>query len=159
MIARALVTGLIATSATAGALVGFGLRAGTPFRGFNAMASLVLGDQATGAWGWMSTVTPAGMIVHVTVMMGWGVLFAFLAARLRGWQPAAAAAGVALGAWFVTRAVVLHRVGPGVAAVLGPGQLVGLHVVLGVALALGMRFAFRGDGDHPRRRVDPVESP
>lgn len=140
--------------------MGFGLRAGTPFRGFNAMASLVLGDQATGVWGWMGTVTPAGMVVHVAIMMGWGVLFTFLAARLRGWQLAAAAAGVASGAWIVTRAVVLHRVGPGVAAVLGPGQLIGLHLVLGVALALGMRFAFRGAGDdQPRRRVDPVETP
>lgn len=159
VIARALITGAIAASATAGALVGFGIRAGTPARAFNAIASFVLGDRARGVWGWVSTVTLTGIAVHVAIMVGWGVLFAFLAGRMRGWQFAATAAGVALGAWAVTRFVVLHRVGPTVAEVLGPGQLLGLHLVLAVSLAVGMRFAFDAGRVEEKWDVEPPEAP
>lgn len=138
---RGLITGLVTASATAGALVGFGLRAGMPVRAYNVLATVVIGDQARGVWGWMGRVTLVGIAVHLALMVGWGLLFAAIAREMRGWHLAAAAAGVALGAWLVMRVAVLHRVGPDAAEVLGPAQLVALHIVMAVALGVGMRFA------------------
>jgi uncharacterized membrane protein len=134
-------TGIIAAAATGGALLGFGLRAGTPSRPFNGIATLVLGDQARGVWGYVSTITITGIVLHVVIMVGWSMLFVALAARRRGWQVPAIALGVAAAAWFVSREVVLRQVGAGMSSVLGTGQLVALHLVLAVSLVLGMRFA------------------
>ena len=138
------VTGIIAAAATGGALLGFGVRAGTPSRPFNGIATLVLGDQARGVWGYVGTVTVTGILLHVAIMTGWGMLFVALSARRRGWQVPALAAAVSSVAWLVSKAVVLRQMGAGMSSVLGSGQLVLLHVVLAVALVLGMRFARSG---------------
>lgn len=153
VLAIAALTGLIAAAATAGALLGFGLRAGTPVRGFNALASFAIGDRAHGVWGWESTVTLTGIAVHLAVMLGWGVLFTLVAVRLRGWRLAATSIAAGLGVWLVSTTVLLRRVGPGVAEVLGPGQVAGLHVVLIVALAVGMRFARMAVRSDPQSRA------
>lgn len=89
----------------------------------------------------MSTVTITGIALHVAFTIGWGVLFAVVAARVRGWWLLVASAAVALVAWMVASGLLLRQAGPGAAEVLGPGQLAGLHLVLAVALAIGMRFA------------------
>ena len=153
----AVVTGAIAMAATAGALLGFGMRAGTPVRGFNILASFVLGDQARGVWGWSSTVTLTGIALHVAMMMGWGVLFTLVAATMRGWRLAAAAAATGLCIWVVSTFVVLRGAGAGADEVLGTGQVAGLHVVLAVALAVGMRFARSLVRSDLQRRAAPQD--
>lgn len=135
------VTGIIAAAATGGALLGFGIRAGTPSRPFNGIATLVLGDRARGVWGYVSTVTVTGILLHVAITIAWSMLFVALASRRKGWQVAMIAVGVSAAAWVVAGQVVLRQVGAGMSSVLGAGQLVVLHVVLAVALVLGMRFA------------------
>lgn len=159
LLATVLLTGALAAAATAGAVLGFGLRAGTPVRGFNAIASLALSDRAEGVWGWDSTVTPAGIMMLVAMMMGWGVLFSLLAIRMRGWRLAALAAAMGLAVWLVTTAIVLRRAAPEVVEVLGTGQVAGLHVVLAVALGVGMRFARSDIRSDPQRRAAPQETP
>lgn len=158
-VALMLLTAIIAAAATTGALLGFGLRAGTPVRGFNAIASLALSDRAAGVWGWDSTVTPAGIMLLVAMMMGWGVLFSLLAIRMRGWRLAALAAAMGLAVWLVTTTIVLRRAAPEVVEVLGTGQVAGLHVVLAVALGVGMRFARSAIRSDPQRRAAPQETP
>lgn len=148
MRALGLITGIIAASATGGALLGFGIRAGTPSRPFNGIATLVLGDRARGVWGYVSTITITGILLHVVIMAAWGMVFVSLAARRRGWQVPAIAVGVSGLAWLVGRLVVLRQMGAGMSSVLGTGHLVVLHVVLAVALVLGMRFARMGSTDH-----------
>lgn len=143
--ARALGCGLLAASATSGAVLGFGWRAGTPVRAFNVIASLVAGDRARGVWGWDGRVTPVGIALVVVVMFAWGALFGVVARRAQGWRLVATAVGVALASWTVSTVTVAQRIAPEAARVLGPGQLVGLHLVLAVTLAVGMRFAFRGE--------------
>ena len=155
----AVLTGTMAVAATAGAILGFGMRAGTPARGFNVLASFVLGDQARGVWGWSSTVTLTGIALHVAMMMGWGVLFALVAVTLRGWRLAAVAVGMGLGIWVVSTFVVLRGAGAGAEEVLGTGQVAGLHVVLAVALAVGMRFARSMVRSDPQRRAASQEHP
>lgn len=144
MLALGLTTGIIAAAATGGALLGFGIRAGMPSRPFNGIATLVLGDQARGVWGYVGTITVTGIVLHVAITVGWGVLFAALAGRRHGWQVTALAMVVSAVAWVVSRTIVLRQVGAGMSSVLGSGQLAVLHVVLAVALVLGMRFARRG---------------
>jgi hypothetical protein len=139
---RAFFVAVLAAAATSGAVLGFGIRAGTPSRAFNAIAALVIGDQARGVWGWNRVVTPVGITLLVTVMLCWGLVFARLAGHARGWRLIATAAGIGLAAWMVSTAAFAHLGEP--TRVLGPGQLAGLHFVLAVTLAVGMRLALGG---------------
>lgn len=133
---------ILAAAATSGAVLGFGIRAGMPSRAFNAIAALILGDAARGVWGWDSVVTPVGIALLVGMMLGWGLLFSFIAGRARGWRLIAIAAGTALAAWMVST-TAFAQLGEA-SRVMGPGQLAGLHFVLAVALAVGMRLALGG---------------
>lgn len=137
---RGLVTAGIAAAATAGTLCGFGVRMGTPARPFNAVAVLLLGDRAQGIWGFDGTVTTTGVLLHLLVVAGWSILFAALAGSLRGLRLLGAAAVVAAIAFGVD--VLFSRVlGAGIGDILAPGQRVVLHLVLAVALVMGMRLA------------------
>jgi hypothetical protein len=140
-LAHGVLTGALAAAATAGALLGFGLRQGTPARPFNALAGLVLGDRAGGIWGFHSVVTVTGLVVHVTVTLGWGLLFARLARGMRGLRLAAAAFVAGAAALAVDAILVGWILGVDVSDALAPAQVVALHLVLGVALAVGMRLA------------------
>ena len=136
-----ILTGALAAAATAGALLGFGLQQGTPARPFNALAGLILGDRAGGIWGFHPVVTATGVLVQVAVILGWGLLFARLARGMRGLRLAAAAL-VAAAATLAVDAFFAGRVlGVDVSDALAPAQVIALHIVLGVALAVGMRLA------------------
>jgi hypothetical protein len=138
---QGILTGALAAAATAGALLGFGLQQGTPARPFNALAGLILGDRAGGIWGFHPVVTVAGVLVHVAVTLGWALLFARLARGMRGLRLAAAALVAALAALAVDAFLAGRVLGVDVSDVLAPAQVVALHFVLGVALAVGMRLA------------------
>lgn len=141
----AAVVGLLAAAASVGAMLGFGVRAGVPSRGFNAIAAVVVGDAARGVWGWDGWVTPVGISVLALVMFAWGVSYVALARRARGWWaivPAVVVGGVA---WGVATLAVSRRLPGDPLGVLGPGQLAGLHLVLAVTLVAGMRFALGGN--------------
>ena len=136
-----ILTGALAAAATAGALLGFGLQQGTPARPFNALAGLILGDRAGGIWGFHPVVTTAGLLVHVAVTLGWGVLFARLARGMRGWRLAGASAVAVIAALAVDVFIAGRLLGANVSDVLAPAQVIALHIVLGVALGVGMRLA------------------
>lgn len=142
----ALATGLITAAGTAGALLGFGLKAGTPARPFNAIARLVFGPGSADVWGYEARVTLTGAALHVTTMLLYGVAFSMIGAW-HGWRLAATATAVSLLA-LVMELLLLRRLVPGgVAELLAPGQLVALHVVMALCLAIGMRFALQGFRD------------
>jgi hypothetical protein len=138
---KGIVTGALAAAATAGALLGFGIQAGTPARPFNAVASLILGDRAAGTWGFHPVVTVVGVLAHVALSFGWALLFARLAGGMRGLRLAAAALIVTAAALVVDVVLATRIVGANVSDVLAPAQVIALHVVLGVALGVGMRLA------------------
>jgi hypothetical protein len=145
---QGILAGALAAAATAGALLGFGIRHGTPARPFNAVASLLLGDRADPIWGFHPVVTVVGVIVNVALTLGWGVLFARLAGGLRGPRLAVAAVGIAAAALAVDVLLIGRLLGAHVSEVLAPAQVIALHIVLGVALGVGMRLAtsyFRSD--------------
>jgi hypothetical protein len=138
---RGILAGAVAAAATAGTLLGFGIQQGTPARPFNAVASLILGDRADRIWGFHPVVTVVGVIVHVMLTFGWGLLFARLAGGMRGVRLAGAALGIAVTALGVDALIVTQVLGAHVSDVLAPAQVIALHMVLGVALAVGMRLA------------------
>jgi hypothetical protein len=140
-LAQGILTGALAAAATAGALLGFGIQQGTPARPFNAVASLLLGDRAYGIWGFHLVVTVVGVIVLVALTLGWGVLFARLAGGMRGLRLAGTALVVAAAALAVDVLIVTQLGGANVSDALAPAQVIALHVVLGVALGVGMRLA------------------
>ena len=138
---QGILTAALAAAATAGALLGFGIQQGTPARPFNVIASLVLGDRADRIWGFHPVVTVVGVIVHVAVTSGWGLLFARLAGGMHGLHLAGAALGIAATALAVDVLLVSRVLGAHVSDVLAPAQVIALHIVLGVALGVGMRLA------------------
>lgn len=80
-------------------------------------------------------------MVSVAVVVAWGLLFARLAGGLRGrWL--AGAALVATAAALAVHVLIASRLlGANVTDVLTPSEVVLVHVVLGVALGIGMRLA------------------
>jgi hypothetical protein len=135
------VVGALAACATGGALVGFGQRLGTPSHPFNAISRLVLGARAEGVWGFVPSVTLTGVALHVTVMLVWGAVYARLARPRRGVARLALAVAVGAAALLVDLLLVERVLHAGVSGVLSPVQVAAVHLVLAVALALGMRLA------------------
>ena len=131
--------GVIAASATAGSLLGFGIHVGAPARLFNAVAGIVLGQGVQGESAFSAGPTLIGVLLHVTGMIVLGVLYAVLVWRWRGYTLAwsGVMAAVALAVFLVLAR--LFGVGP--AAVLPIGKLIVLGVVLALALPIGMRLA------------------
>lgn len=136
--AHGIATGLIAAAATGGALVGFGLRFGTPARPFNALAGYILGPATLAIWQF-SFVTIVGIAVHVIADTLVGVAFVALVARVGrteiGWALLLAATAFGI-SWASAGAL-----GVGLGTLLSIRDRIVLGVVLAAALPLGMRFA------------------
>ena len=131
--------GSIAAATTAGALVAFGIRLRTPARPFNVIAGHLVGSRAVDAWGWVSGVTIWGIVTHVATALLWGVLCALLvgSARLRPWFAALLVTGLS----FLGSLLTAWSTGRGLAAELALGDLLVLHLLLAIALVVGMRIA------------------
>jgi hypothetical protein len=138
---RGLAVGTLAASATAGALVGFGLRQGTPSRPFNAIAQLVLRSRAEGVWGFDPTVTLTGVALHVISSLALGVVCLWLAERRGGIARVTIAFAIALAALAAELLVIESMLGAGMSGTLTRVQIVVVHVMLAIALAVGMRLA------------------
>jgi hypothetical protein len=141
-VANAVPAALLAAAATAGALVGFGMRDRAPGRLLAAAGEQLRGvpafvtpDRGFGFAAWL------GVAHHVVVVAVWSLLFAFLAGRLRGLALAAAAAA------FGVAVFVIDGVLPGgarlAAGTLAAPQRLVVVGVLTVALGIGMRLAPR----------------
>jgi hypothetical protein len=132
-------SGIVAASATAGALVGFGIRLGTPARVFNAIGSILLGPEAFAVYGFAPAPTLGGALLHVGAMIVCGLVYVSLVTMSDGraiaWAMITSAATIAM-AWFLAR-----RFGVGPAVVLPFGNLFVLSVILAAALVIGMRLA------------------
>ena len=143
-------TGVIAAAATAGALAGLGARDRAPVEAFRALGRMLLGVSASEAPRAQSLALVTGIVIHAATVTLWGVLFAVIAARLRGVGLFVAAAVFSLVAYAVSSGILppLLRLGYGAKAF--PPQLALLYSVLALALAMGMRLA------QSRRKIDRV---
>ncbi len=82
-----------------------------------------------------------GGLVVLVVSVAAGLVVARIAPSFRTLHVVAAAAAVAISSYFL-HVHIVARVPGGLAALLTVGELRGLYVILGLALAVGMRFAF-----------------
>ena len=129
----------MAASATAGALLGFGLRLGAPALPFNAVASILLGAAAQHGRGFSAVPTLVGVLLHIAAMLGAGLAYARLLDRVSG-HPVAWATVVAAGALALIL-LIARLFGVGLGVLLPVGSLVLLCAILALALAIGMRLA------------------
>ena len=129
-----IVVGAIAASATAGALLAMGHRAGRALTPFAAIGAVPLQRTEIGFAG----LALAGALLHLVAMFVWAFVFVWLAERTK--QPVVAAIVVAvvnfLASWLLTSAT-----GRGVATVLPLGDRVLFAVILAGAYVAGMRYA------------------
>jgi hypothetical protein len=129
-----------------GFLFGIGRRSGTAWRPINAAAHVVVGAQADGVWSYHGSVTPVGGLVVLTMCVAAGFVVARIAPSFRTLHVVAAAAGVALTSYLL-HLHVAARVPGGLAELLSVGEMRGLYLTLGLALAAGIRFAFFAAAD------------
>lgn len=131
-------TGLIAAAATSGALVGFGLRFGTPWRAFNTIAAATLA-RGSGSLGAPVAFTVVGVALHVLASIVWGLLYAFAVERSGGhrWLWGVV---VAFGMFWATWAIAALS-GAGLGSLLPLFDRIAIALVLALALPLGMRLA------------------
>lgn len=139
--------GLIGAAATAGALIGFGLARGAAWRPINTVAHLAIGYRAEITDGFDPLVTSVGIAVHVASLVGWGLLFALVAARLRGARLLLAALLFAAGAFLLDHVLLPVRLKPGFELVLSWPELIAVHAILALALAAGLAMSRGGRRD------------
>ena len=134
--------GLIAASATGGALLAFGMGLDRPWLPFNLASHILLGGRALFAVDMHPLVTPLGVAVHVTAILIWGVMYAWLAAG-RPWRvsiPLAFLFGALV--FLLNTRIFPSGLRPGYESVLSDAQMIFLHLALATALLIGTRFAF-----------------
>jgi len=141
-------TGLIAAAATAGALMGFGIRFGTPLRPFNTIAASVLGAIALAAGNAPSLITAIGLAVHVVVCVGWALAYAWLVDHTNGreWFWGVVTAFTA----FVVTSILARALDIGLGTLLSVPQRIVVAVALAIALPMGMRLANSAQRQHSR---------
>jgi hypothetical protein len=137
-----LITGALAASATAGAVLGIARAEGySPFAATGRQLLVALAPTNTPS---AAVATITGLALHTLLAFFWSFLFVALAARLRGLRLLATAAASswlvwALSTWLASSSVL--RFGNDLAEVRA--QAVLFHTVLAVALAGGIALARR----------------
>lgn len=145
---RGLRTAAVASAATAGVLVHFGLASGVgPLGAFTQVGRLVVGIARTDGALAHGAAAVVGLIVHALVVTTWSLAYARVVTgwgALGRWVAAVAVAGLA---WVAGQLLLptMLRFGHGVRA-LAP-QVLLLHVVLALSLAVGMRLALEADDE------------
>jgi hypothetical protein len=132
--------GLIAAAATAGVLVGLGLRHGAALTPFSLYGRAVLAS-VTGLLAPPGLATAIGFAGHTFWMLLWGVCFSVVAAPLRAPLLAAAAAFFAAILGLLAATVLPSALGAGALASLSGAQMAFFLVCMAGALYLGMRLA------------------
>lgn len=132
--------GLLAATATSGALIAIGSRAATVARPFNAIAGHLLGASRSDAFGFVPLITIIGIAIHVLIVTLGGIAVAVVARRRIAPAWAAAAALAALSA--LVSVGIARRGGSSLARVLPIGDLVLFYVIVALSLAVGIRLAF-----------------
>jgi hypothetical protein len=133
-------SGLLASTATTGALIAIGARAATIARPFNAIAGHLLGVQRSDAFGFVPGVTLVGVALHVLLVTLAGVAVTVVARRR--FAPAwAAATSLALLSALVSVGIA-RRGDSSLASVLPLGDLILFYLLLAVTLTIGTRLAF-----------------
>jgi hypothetical protein len=136
-IPRGVIVGGVVASATTGALIALGHRAGGAGLPFAAIGAGLLHVTPGGR---EFAVVVTGVVLHVAMMLLWSAIFVWLVDHARFGELISALL-IAIG-HFVMSWAVASATGAGAASVLPLGDRLVLAVVLFIALVSGMRFAF-----------------
>jgi hypothetical protein len=128
------VVAAIAASATTGALLAMGRRAGRAVMPFAAIGAVPLSRTNIGIAG----LAVAGGLLHIAAMFVWASVYVWLAERTK--QPVVTAIVVAV-VNFLVSWLVTWGTGRGIASVLPLGDRVLYAVILAGAYVAGMRYA------------------
>ena len=131
--------GLLAATATAGALIAIGHRAATVARPFNVIAGHLLGVQKSDAYGFVPGITVPGIALHVLLTVLAGIAVAMIARRFApAWLASLAVAVLCA----LVSVGIARRGGSSLARILPTGELVVFYLILAITLAVGIRLAF-----------------
>jgi hypothetical protein len=133
--------GLVAAAATIGVLIGFGIARGAPLLPLNSVAHTAFGTRAYLMQGFDLALTLVAVTFHLISVALWGVIFALVAARLRGTALLLGSLLLALVAYFVDQHLAPERLKPGFERVLSTPELTVVYLVLALSLALGLHLA------------------
>jgi hypothetical protein len=136
--------GLLAATATGGALIAVGHRTATASRPFNVIAMHLLGTRGN-MLGFVAAVTLTGLLLHVVITTASGIVAASIANRrlAPSWV---IACGISLLMALVSVGVA-RRGGASLAAIFTVGDLVVFYLTMALALMVGMRIAFFDTAD------------
>jgi hypothetical protein len=132
--------GLLAATASSGALIAIGSRAATVARPFNAIAGHLLSARRSDTFGFVPSVTITGIALHVVLVTLAGLVIAYVARRRLAPAWIASAALATLSA--LISVGIARRGGSSLARVLPVGDLVLFYMVVAASLAVGIRLAF-----------------
>jgi hypothetical protein len=133
--------GLIAAAGTAGALIGFGAGRGAPARPLNSIAHLLVGSRAQATPAFDPILTSIGLLLHVGSLLLWGLVFAYIAARISGWRLGVASVLFSAVIFVIDLFVLPRRLSPGFQLTLSWGEVIATYLVMATLLWLGLSFA------------------
>jgi hypothetical protein len=150
--------GILAATATAGALIAIGNRASTPARPFNMIAGHLTGSESGDVYGFTLADTLTGVAIHIVLCVIAGIAVAFVARRRLA--PAWAAALLISTLAALVSVGIARRGGVSLARLLAIGDLLLFYLVLAIALVVGTRLAFFSgtsvSGAPTTRHIDPM---
>lgn len=149
-----LATGIIAATATSGALIAIGRRASTAARPFNTIAGHLVGARRADAFGFIPAVTITGIALHLLLVTMAGVAVVIIARR-RFAPVWLASLIITLLAAFASIGIA-RRGGMSLATLLTTGDLLLFYVTLAISLAVGTRFAPLGESRDSSRRIQTM---
>jgi hypothetical protein len=132
--------GLLAATATSGALIAIGSRAATVARPFNVIAGHLFGVRGSDAYDFVPLVTITGIALHVVLITLAGLVIAFVVRRriAPAWLAATALATLSA----LVSVGIAKRGGSSLARVLPLGDLILFYMVVAISLVVGIRLAF-----------------
>ena len=137
-----LITGALAASATAGAMLG--IARGEHYSPFAATGRQMLATLAPTTTPSVAVATIAGLALHTLIAFFWAFLFVAIAARVRGVRLIIAAAVSSAVIWALNVWLASSVLRFGNDLTVFPAQALLFHTVLAVALAGGIALARRG---------------
>lgn len=145
-VTRGVRAGLVTTAATAGALVGLGIRHQAAVTPFLNSGQATLGA-LTGAAAPALVAIAVGVLLHTGWMVLWGVCFSVVAAPLRGLRLVGAAMLFAALLGVLATTVLPSALGAGAVAPLTRPQIIFFAALIALSLAAGMRIARVGTAE------------
>jgi hypothetical protein len=133
--------GIVAAAATIGVLIGFGIVRGAPLLPLNSIAHTAFGTRAYLMQGFDLVLTSVAVIFHVVSVVLWAIIFALVAARLRGAGLLVGSLVFALVAYVVDQRLISERLKPGFEKALSTPEIAVVYLVLALSLALGLHWA------------------